>query len=66
MSLALIQRVKDLEATVASLESKPTLSEETLELIEFCKTLRERFTKLEMQYRAMNARLSKGKKENDW
>jgi BMFP domain-containing protein YqiC len=64
MSLALIQRVKDLEARVATVEAhKPTLSVETLELLEFCKTLRERFTKLEMQYRALNARLSKGKKE---
>jgi BMFP domain-containing protein YqiC len=64
MSLALIQRVKDLEARVSTVEAhKPTLSVETLELLEFCKTLRERFTKLEMQYRALNARLSKGKKE---
>lgn len=60
MSLALIQRVKDLEAKVAE---KSALPPDMVELFEFCKTLRERFTKLEMQYRALNARLSRGKKE---
>jgi hypothetical protein len=60
VSLALIQRIKDLEGRVAVVEAnKPSLSDEVLALIADCSTLRERFTKLEMQYRALNARVSK-------
>lgn len=62
MSLALIQRVKDVEERVSVLEATK-LDPQFLALLEDCRTLRERFTKLEMQYRALNARVSKGKKE---